>query len=44
VAAGAVFDQLAGGSFATDFTLARYLPDGSLDTTFGVGGKVITNL
>lgn len=29
------------GSF--DFALARYNPDGSLDTTFGVGGLVITN-
>lgn len=25
-----------------DFTLARYLPDGSLDTSFGVGGKLTT--
>ncbi len=27
-----------------DFALARYLPDGSLDTSFGVGGKVTTDL
>lgn len=27
-----------------DFGLARYLPDGSLDTTFGEGGRVIANL
>lgn len=27
-----------------DFALARYNPDGSLDTSFGVGGKVITDL
>jgi uncharacterized delta-60 repeat protein len=31
----------AGGTFR--FTLARYLPDGSLDTTFGTGGKVTTD-
>lgn len=36
----------AGDSSATgapDFTLARYNPDGSLDTSFGVGGRVVTN-
>jgi uncharacterized delta-60 repeat protein len=27
-----------------DFALARYSPDGSLDPTFGSGGKVITDL
>jgi len=27
-----------------DFALVRYNTDGSLDTTFGAGGKVITNL
>jgi uncharacterized delta-60 repeat protein len=27
-----------------DFALARYLPNGSLDTTFGTAGKVITDL
>ncbi len=27
-----------------DFALARYLPDGSLDPTFGVGGRVTTNV
>ena len=26
-----------------DFALARYHPDGSLDTSFGVGGRVLTN-
>ncbi|MBK8405120.1 MAG: hypothetical protein IPL25_13870 [Saprospiraceae bacterium] len=25
-----------------DFGLVRYLPDGSLDSGFGVGGKLIT--
>jgi uncharacterized delta-60 repeat protein len=35
----------AGGSFDLpnwDFALARYLPEGSLDPTFGQGGKVVT--
>jgi len=27
-----------------DFALARYLPDGTLDTGFGAGGKTVTNL
>jgi uncharacterized delta-60 repeat protein len=27
----------------SDFALARYNPDGTLDTTFGVGGKVTTD-
>ena len=27
-----------------DFAVARYNPDGSLDTTFGTGGKVITTM
>jgi uncharacterized delta-60 repeat protein len=31
-------------SDTADFALARYLPNGSLDTTFGNGGTVITNL
>ena len=29
---------------ASDFALARYNPDGSLDAGFGAGGKVITDL
>ena len=33
----------AGPSLDSDFGLVRYLPDGSLDATFGVGGKVTTN-
>ncbi len=28
---------------STDFALARYLPDGALDSTFGSGGKVTTS-
>jgi uncharacterized delta-60 repeat protein len=27
----------------TDFALVRYLADGTLDTTFGTGGRVLTN-
>jgi uncharacterized delta-60 repeat protein len=30
-------------NFTQDFALARYNPDGSLDTTFGTGGKVLTD-
>jgi uncharacterized delta-60 repeat protein len=40
VAAGAAF---TGGGSNPDFALARYNRDGSLDTTFGTGGKVTTN-
>src|SRR4051812_43426309 len=28
---------------AGDFAVARYLPDGTLDTTFGTGGRVTTD-
>ncbi len=31
------------GSTSSDFALARYNPDGSLDATFGDGGKVTTH-
>ncbi len=41
VAAGGVFGSAAAGS--ADFALARYNSDGSLDTTFGIGGKVQTD-
>jgi uncharacterized delta-60 repeat protein len=34
---------VAAGRAGEDFALARYLPDGSLDPTFGVGGKVTTD-
>lgn len=34
----------AGGSGLRHFALARYLNDGSLDPSFGVGGKVITDI
>src|SRR6266508_3157227 len=33
---------VATSSTDTDFGLARYKPDGSLDTSFGTGGKVTT--
>jgi uncharacterized delta-60 repeat protein len=33
---------VAVGRGSQDFALARYRPDGSLDATFGVGGKVLT--
>jgi uncharacterized delta-60 repeat protein len=32
------------GGMGHDFTLARYMSDGTLDASFGVGGKVITDL
>lgn len=34
---------VAGNIDNSDFALARYNSDGSLDTTFGLGGKVTTN-
>jgi len=34
---------VAGAASGDDFALARYHPDGSLDTTFGVAGWVITD-
>lgn len=40
VAAGTNF--VAGREGAADFALARYEPDGSLDPSFGTGGKVTT--
>jgi uncharacterized delta-60 repeat protein len=30
-----------GGRFGEDLTVARYNPDGSLDTTFGAGGRAV---
>ena len=41
IVAGARFSFTSGGS---DFALARYNPDGSLDSSFGAGGKVVTDL
>ncbi|MUG95782.1 tandem-95 repeat protein [Scytonema sp. UIC 10036] len=34
---------VVGGSAAGDFALSRYNPNGTLDTSFGMGGKVITD-
>jgi uncharacterized delta-60 repeat protein/uncharacterized repeat protein (TIGR01451 family) len=41
VAAGGTFNGFVGPS--ADFALARYNPDGSLDASFGSGGKVTTD-
>lgn len=35
---------LVGGTSGTDIALVRYEPDGDLDTSFGTGGSVITDL
>jgi uncharacterized delta-60 repeat protein len=47
VAAGATWTPplfvAIGGPTGTDIALARYNADGSLDTSFGVGGKVVTD-
>ncbi len=42
VAAGQAFTG-SSPDFAVDFAVARYNPDGSLDSTFGTGGKVTTD-
>ena len=41
VAAGTVYDQL--DFFISDFAVARYQPNGSLDPDFGAGGKLRTD-
>ena len=44
IAAGTLFvDFMPGEQSNTDFALARYNSDGSLDTTFGSGGTVATD-
>jgi uncharacterized delta-60 repeat protein len=44
IAGGTVFvDFIPGELSDTDFALARYNPNGSLDTTFGNGGTVMTD-
>src|ERR1700687_4729567 len=40
VVAGSAFNVVTGNN---DFALARYNPDGSLDSSFGNGGKVTTD-
>src|SRR3989304_2221926 len=42
VAAGYSSDMVSGDSGRYDFALVRYNADGTLDTTFGTGGKVTT--
>jgi uncharacterized delta-60 repeat protein len=42
VMGGYVFDNSSGGTNTNHFTLARYNTDGSLDTSFGSGGLVVT--
>jgi uncharacterized delta-60 repeat protein len=41
LAAGSSFSPVGGGN---DFALVRFLPDGSLDPSFGTGGVVLTDL
>jgi uncharacterized delta-60 repeat protein len=43
VAAGSSCTITSGWRAPCNFALARYNPDGSLDSTFGVGGKVTTD-
>ncbi|HEY6331516.1 MAG TPA: delta-60 repeat domain-containing protein [Blastocatellia bacterium] len=44
LAAGVAGTSPAGASESTgDFAIARYNPDGTLDTTFGASGKVLTD-
>ncbi len=39
-----VVGQTDGPAIGTDFAVVRYLSDGNLDATFGVGGRVHTNI
>jgi len=43
VATGNSFGALNGG-YAYNFSIVKYLSNGSLDNDFGVGGKVLTNI
>jgi uncharacterized delta-60 repeat protein len=43
VAGGSAVIQFINNSADSAFALVRYNPDGSLDNTFGTGGKVVTN-
>jgi len=43
IAVGFTNTSFVGLAFNPDFALARYNTDGSLDSTFGVGGKVTTD-
>ncbi len=44
VACGASGDDILDSDAAHDIALARYSPDGRLDPSFGVGGKVVVDL
>jgi uncharacterized delta-60 repeat protein len=44
VIAGGTTGQVPGGGMVGEFALARFNSNGSLDRTFGVDGRVITNL
>ncbi|HTE06907.1 MAG TPA: delta-60 repeat domain-containing protein [Planctomycetota bacterium] len=45
LAAGTDFVNFSGGASSdTDFALARYLPDGTPDSSFGNGGTVVTDI
>ena len=44
IACGYCTNDVNGGTIAKDFALVRYNTDGSLDSTFGEGGIVITSL
>ena len=43
VVAGYMTQKLPDGTDLSNFALARYNPDGTLDSTFGTGGRVSTN-
>ena len=43
VTVGSIITIYGAGSSNSDFALARYNSDGSLDTSFGVGGKMTTD-
>ena len=44
VVAGTSFFAASGGGSGQNFTMARYNPNGSLDTSFGTGGKVASEV
>ena len=44
IACGYCTNDVNGGTIAKDFALVRYNTDGSLDSTFGEGGIVITSI
>jgi uncharacterized delta-60 repeat protein len=43
VVVGQVFPRLTPQGYDVDFIAARYMPDGTLDTSFGSGGIVLTD-